>query len=205
MCWFVPLGAAAMGTSAAAAGTAAATAQALVGASITASVGSSALSFIGQQQQAKQQEKYQRIASRQEAERLQQEQTAIRIKQDQENQARQNELFELKKRTDAAVASATVAAGEAGVAGTSADLLLGDYYRSMGNYETALLREQGFQDVATGLATQDAISRSGQRQTGILRPINRPSVLEGIASVGSSYLQGQATGMQIARTRGDLT
>jgi hypothetical protein len=128
--------------------------------------------------------------------------TAIRIRQDQEMQAKQNELFALQQRAKASMARSTVAAGEAGVTGTSVDLLLDDYYRQMGNYQYALTREQGFQDVATGLALQDAGMRSTQAQIGINRPINQPSIFEGIAGIASSVAQGSAQGVTMARARG---
>ena len=159
-------------------------------------------SFIGQRRQARQQAKYQAVASRQEQARLRQEQTAMRIRQDQEMQAKQNELFALQQRAKASMARSTVAAGEAGVTGTSVDLLLDDYYRQMGNYQYALTREQGFQDVATGLALQDAGMRSTQTQIGINRPVNKPSIFEGIASIASSVAQGSAKGAGMARASG---
>lgn len=200
MCWMVlaPLGAAltggAVASTTAAAGTIG-TMAALQG--ITAGA-----QFIGQRRQAKAQAKYQEAASRQEAARLRQEQTAMRIRQDQEMQAKQSELFALQQRARASMASAQVAAGEAGVTGTSVDLLLDDYYRQMGNYQYALTREQGFQEVATGLALQDAEARSDQYTTQLMRPINQPSVLEGIAGIASSVAQGAAQGTTMASARG---
>ena len=200
MCWMLlaPLGTALTGGAAAAGTTAAAT----IGTTAALQGITAAASFIGQRRQARQQARYQEAASRQEAARLRQEQTAIRIRQDQEMQAKQSELFALQQRARASMARAKVAAGEAGVAGTSVDLLLDDYYRQMGNYQYALTREQGFQDVATGLAAQDAAMRSTQAQIGIRRPINQPSVFEGITGIASSIAQGTAQGAAMAQARG---
>lgn len=205
MCWFAALGALATGTSTAGASAALAATQAAVGASLTATVGSAAAGIIGQTQQARQQRKFQSIASQQEAIRAKQEATAIRIKQDQETQARQSELFAIQQRAKASIARATVAAGEAGVSGTSVDLLLDDYYRQMGNYQYALTREQGFQDVATGLALQDAGQRSVQNRVNINRPVNAPSFIEAATSIGAAIPQGMAQGYTLARARGAIT
>jgi len=202
MCWFAALGALATGTTAAAAGTTLAATQAAIGATITASVGSAAAGIIGQTQQARQQRKYQAAASEAEQIRLQQQLQAQRIKQDQEMQARQSELFAIQQRAKASVARATVAAGEAGVSGSSVDLLLDDYYRQMGNYQYALTREQGFQDVAYGFQTQSAITGSQQAQIGINRPVNAPNFLEAVTSIGASIPQGMAQGITIAQARG---
>ena len=202
MCWFVPLGALATGTTAAAAGTTLAATQAAIGASLTATVGSAAAGIIGQTQQARQQRKYQAAASEAEGVRLQQQLQAMRVKQDQEMQARQSELFAIQQRARASVARATVASGEAGVSGSSVDLLLDDYYRQMGNYQYALTREQGFQDVAYGFQTQSAITGSQQAQIGINRPVNAPSFLEAVTSIGASIPQGMAQGITIAQARG---
>jgi hypothetical protein len=198
MCWMAlaPLGAALTG------GAATGAAAATIGTTAALSGLSTVTGIIGQQRQARQQAKFQRAASIQEQARLKQEQTAIRIRQDQETQAKMQELFALQQRAKASIATARVAAGEAGVQGTSVDLLLDDYYRQMGNYQYAITREQGFQDVATGLALQDARMQSRQTQIGINRPINRPGILESVAAVGSSLMQGYSQGVSIAQARG---
>lgn len=200
MCWMAlaPLGATLSGGALASTSTAAA----VLGTTTALSTATSVAGIVGQAQQARQQRKFQSIASQQEAIRAKQEATAMRIKQDQEMQARQSELFAIQQRAKASIARATVAAGEAGVSGTSVDLLLDDYYRQMGNYQYALTREQGFQDVATGLALQDARQRSVQNQVNINRPVNAPSFLESVASIGSAIPQGMAQGYILANARG---
>jgi len=168
-------------------------------------VAATAASIIGQKKQASQQRKFQAAATEAEQVRLQQQLQAQRVKQDQEMQARQSELFAIQQRAKASVARATVAAGEAGVSGSSVDLLLDDYYRQMGNYQYALTREQGFQDVAYGYQTQSAITGSQQTQIGINRPVNSPNFLEAVTSIGASIPQGMAQGYGIAKARGSLT
>ncbi len=140
MCWFAALGALATGTSTAGASAALAATQAAVGASLTATVGSAAAGIIGQTQQARQQRKFQAAATEAEQTRLQQQLQAMRVKQDQEMQARQSELFAIQQRARASVARATVASGEAGVSGSSVDLLLDDSHSPILTYQYALPR-----------------------------------------------------------------
>jgi len=201
MCWMAlaPLGAALTG------GAATGATAAAIGTTTALSAATSVVGIIGQTQQARQQRKYQAAASEAEGVRLQQQLQAMQVKRDQEMQARQSELFAIQQRARASVARATVASGEAGVSGSSVDLLLDDYYRQMGNYQYALTREQGFQDVAYGFQTQSAITGSQQTQIGINRPVNAPNFLEAATSIGASIPQGMAQGYTIAQARGSLT
>ena len=201
MCWMAlaPLGAALTG------GAATGATAAAIGTTTALSAATSVVGIIGQTQQARQQRKYQAAASEAEGVRLQQQLQAMQVKRDQEMQARQSELFAIQQRARASVARATVASGEAGVSGSSVDLLLDDYYRQMGNYQYALTREQGFQDVAYGFQTQSAITGSQQTQIGINRPVNAPNFLEAATSIGASIPQGMAQGYSIAQARGSLT
>jgi len=201
MCWMAlaPLGAALTG------GAATGATAAAIGTTTALSAATSVVGIIGQTQQARQQRKYQAAASEAEGVRLQQQLQAMQVKRDQEMQARQSELFAIQQRARASVARAKVASGEAGVSGSSVDLLLDDYYRQMGNYQYALTREQGFQDVAYGYQTQSAITGSQQAQIGINRPVNAPNFLEAATSIGASIPQGMAQGYTIAKARGSLT
>jgi len=201
MCWMAlaPLGAALTG------GAATGATAAAIGTTTALSAATSVVGIIGQTQQARQQRKYQAAASEAEGVRLQQQLQAMQVKRDQEMQARQSELFAIQQRARASVARAKVASGEAGVSGSSVDLLLDDYYRQMGNYQYALTREQGFQDVAYGFQTQSAITGSQQTQIGINRPVNAPNFLEAATSIGASIPQGMAQGYSIAQARGSLT
>jgi hypothetical protein len=165
-------------------------------------VAATAASIIGQKKQASQQRKFQAAATEAEQVRLQQQLQAMRVKQDQEMQARQSELFAIQQRAKASVARATVASGEAGVSGSSVDLLLDDYYRQMGNYQYALTREQGFQDVAYGFQTQSAITGSQQATIGINKPVYEPSFVEAATSVASAYAQGSLQDAQYKQARG---
>ena len=198
MCWMAlaPLGAALTG------GAATGATAAAIGTTTALSAATSVVGIIGQTQQARQQRKYQAAASEAEGVRLQQQLQAMQVKRDQEMQARQSELFAIQQRARASVARAKVASGEAGVSGSSVDLLLDDYYRQMGNYQYALTREQGFQDVAYGFQTQSAITGSQQTQIGINRPVNAPSFLEAVTSIGASIPQGMAQGYTLAQARG---
>jgi len=165
-------------------------------------VAATAATMYGQKKQARQQRKFQAAATEAEQVRLQQQLQAMRVKQDQEMQARQSELFAIQQRAKASVARATVASGEAGVSGSSVDLLLDDYYRQMGNYQYALTREQGFQDVAYGFQTQSAITGSQQATIGINKPVYEPSFVEAATSVASAYAQGSLQEAQYKQARG---
>jgi len=153
-------------------------------------VAATAASIIGQKKQASQQRKFQAAATEAEQVRLQQQLQAMRVKQDQEMQAKQSELFAIQQRAKASVARAKVASGEAAVSGSSVDLLLDDYYRQMGNYQYALTREQGFQDVAYGFQTQSAVLGSKQATIGINKPVYEPSFVEAATAIAASGAQG---------------
>jgi len=188
MCWFATLGTA-LGAS-----TATATA---VGAAATSGI-ISGLQFIGARQQARATKQYQEIAAKQEQQRFLQEQSAMLIQQQQRAEAANAEAFELQQRAKASMSRARVAAGEAGVAGISVDALINDYFRQQGNLRYAQTKEQGYREIATGLALQDAAMRSQQNLIGIRRPVSQPSLLEGVTSIASAGMQGYSQGMQMA-------
>lgn len=195
MCWFAALG------TALGAGT---TTAAAVGAAAT-SVAISGLQFIGARQQARTQRQYQEIAAKQEQQRFLQEQSAMLIQQQQRAEAANAEAFELQQRAKASMSRARVAAGEAGVAGISVDALINDYFRQQGNLRYAQTKEQGYREIATGLALQDAAMRSQQNLIGIRRPVSQPSLLEGVTSIASAGMQGAVQGMQMQAAKKGVT
>jgi hypothetical protein len=76
-----------------------------------------------------------------------------------------------------------------------------DYMRQEANYRTALLRQQEFQNINTGLALSDAGFRSQSNLIGINRPINRPSFLTAGLSAASGAASGYRTGLDIKAAR----
>lgn len=202
MCWFVPLGAAMMGSSTAAVtaaglqGTAAA-----IGGMASLSALSTGMSFIGQRQQARAMQKSQDIAASQEAARFRREQTAIRRQEAQQEQAAAEESLAIQLRANQAASTAQVAAGEAGVSGTSVNELVNSYFQQEGDYRRSLALERGFQREATGAALVESGFRTQMETTRIRRPINKPSLIEGVVGVAEGLYGGAVRGYQFDQAR----
>jgi len=167
----------------------------------TAAVGaaSSAAQYQGQRQQAKQQARYQQKAMEAERQRALQEQSSIRMRQAQEQEATNRELGDVAMKAREAMSRATVSAGESGVAGASVDALIDDFTRQEAEYRMGVGRQQEMRDVQTGLALTDAGFRSQNRLIDINRPINKPSFLSGVLSTGSAALSGFSSGYGLGR------
>jgi hypothetical protein len=161
--------------------------------------GSAGLQYAGQRRQAKQQAQFQQRAADAERQRSLMEQSSIRIRQAQEQEATAREIGEVSKKAREAMATATVSAGESGVAGLSVDALLDDYTRQEATYRMGVTRQQEMKDLQTGLALTDAGFRSQNRLIDINRPINRQSFLTGAMNVASSGLSGLRTGLELKR------
>ena len=106
------------------------------------------------------------------------EQRSARMRQAQEQEATAREIGEVSKKAREAMATASVSAGESGVAGLSVDALLDDYVRQEADYRMGVTRQQEMKNLQTELALTDAGLRSQNRLIDINRPINRPSFLE---------------------------
>ena len=158
-----------------------------------------AVQFAGQQRQAKQQEAYQRQAQAAERQRFQQEQTSMRMRQAQEQEAVGRELEQVSRKSQAALARARVAAGEAGVAGASVQALMDDYMRQEAGYRSALLRQQEMGALSTGLGLEQAGFATQQRMIGLSQPIEKPSPLGALMQAGQQAISGYRTGLEIKR------
>ena len=95
---------------------------AIAGVSAAVGIGQAALGYAGARRQAKQQAAFQAQAAAAERQRFIQEQTSIRMRQAQEQEAVGRELEQVSRKSREALARARVSAGEAGVAGYSVDL-----------------------------------------------------------------------------------
>ena len=157
--------------------------------------------YMGQRQAARQQATYQSQASAAERARFLQEQRSTRMRQAQEQEATNKELGQIAIKSREAVSRAVTSAGEAGVAGASVNALMDDYTRQEANYRTALLRQQEFQNINTGLALSDAGFRTQNNLIGINRPINRPSFLTASLNAASGAASGFRTGLEIESLR----
>ena len=160
-------------------------------------VASGGAQYIGARRQAKQQAAYQAQAAAAERQRFMQEQTSIRMRQAQEQEAVGRELEQVSRKSQAALARARVSAGEAGVAGASVQALMDDYMRQEAGYRSALLRQQEMGALATGLGLEQAGFATQQRMIGLSQPIDRPSPLGAVLGAVSSGLGGYRTGLDI--------
>ena len=199
MC-FAAIGAALLPAGASAA---AATSAGIAAVGTAVSVASSGLQYAGQQQQAKAQAKYQKQAQEAERQRFLQEQSAIRLKEAQEQTAANEELADIARRTQAAMGTATAAAANRGITGLSLEALYDDITRQAGDVQFRLAQQQGFRETATGMALEQARFATQQRQIGLNKPIKRPSLALAGAEAFRGSLQAYATGRQIGATYED--
>ena len=165
--------------------------------SIAIAVGSSVAQYAGQRKQARAQARYQAQAAAAERQRFLQEQTSLRMRQAQEQEAVGRELEQVSRKSQAALARARVSAGEAGVAGASVQALMDDYMRQEAGYRSALLRQQELGALGTGLGLEQAGFATQQRQIGLSQPIDRPSGLGAVLGGIQSGLSGYRTGLDI--------
>ena len=159
-------------------------------------VAQTGLQYMGARQQAKQQAELQRQAQAAERQRFMQEQTSLRMRQAQEQEAVGRELEQVSRKSQAALARARVSAGEAGVAGASVQALMDDYMRQEAG-QSSILRQQEMGALATGLGLEQAGFATQQRQIGLSQPIDRPSPLGAVLGAVSSGLGGYRTGLDI--------
>jgi len=164
---------------------------------VATSVASNVVGFVGARRQARQQARYQAQAAAAERQRFMQEQTSLRMRQAQEQEAVGRELEQVSKKSQEALARARVSAGEAGVAGASVQALMDDYTRQEAGYRAALLRQQELGAVGTGLGLEQAGFATMQRQIGINRPINKPSALAAGLQTVSGALGAYGTSLQL--------
>ena len=164
-----------------------------------AGVASAGLSFVGQRQQARAQARYQAQAQAAERQRFLQEQTSLRMRQAQEQEAVGRELEQVSRKSQAALARARVSAGEAGVAGASVQALMDDYMRQEAGYRSALARQQELGAIGTGMQREQAGFATQQRQIGLSQPIDRPNILTAGLGALQGGLSGYRTGLEIKR------
>jgi hypothetical protein len=164
-------------------------------------VASAGAQYAGQRQQARQQQRYQAQASAAERQRFLQEQSALRMREAQEQEAMNAELRGIKIKSWEEIERAGVAADQAGVSRDSLSLkaLLDDYTRQEADYRVALTQQQEFRNINTGLALTDAEYRTMNNQIGINKPVSAPSWLSGGLGVVRQGVEGYADGMRIKK------
>lgn len=196
MC-FAAIGAAVIGSSAT---VAAQTAAGIAAVGTAVSTASAGLQYAGQRQQAKQQIRYQAQAAAAERQRFLQEQTAIRIRQAQEQKAAGEELADIARRTEKGLDTVTMLAANRGITGISLEALRGDIARQAGDVQFRIAEQQEMGETATVMGLEQAEFATLQRQIGIRKPVAEPSLaLAGMQALSGS-LQAYATGRQIGAT-----
>jgi hypothetical protein len=151
-----------------------------------------------QQQAAQAQAQAQRNATIAEQQRLLQEMSAMRIKEQQENIAAAQKIQVSTKKAEEARATARVSAGEAGVAGLSIDALINDLTREEAEYRFSVAQQEEFNTVNRELQMRDASLGSTMNLLRINKPIAEPDYLGALVS-------GASTGLSIARSGQELT
>jgi hypothetical protein len=173
-------------------------------AGISAATGalSSGLQYAGQRQQAKQQAAYQAqsIAAAQRKAGFQR--TSEILEAQQKRLALAQETGKITKASKEKLASATVAAGEAGVSGLSVQALMDDYIRQQAGLQAAVTTQEKLYGLQTGMNLQQIRLASEQEILGLSQPINRPSLLTAGLGAISGGLSGYATGSDIASRMG---
>ncbi len=197
MC-FPAIGAAVVGATAAK--SMSAVALGMVGASTVASIASPLVSYVGQRQQAKAQRGFQKQAQAAEDQRFLAEQSAIRMQEAQKQKAAGEELNDISMRTQAAMGTAVAQAANRGITGLSEEAFYDDIARQAGNVQSRIAQQQGMGEVSTAMALEQAEFVTTQRQIGLSKPIQRPSLaLSGFQSL-SGGLGAYTRGRQIGAT-----
>lgn len=142
-----------------------------------ATVASTALSIVGQKQQADAQYKAQEAAMRREQQSHVQSMTAARIKQSMENEALTNNLIKNTKNAAAARATATTSAIENNKGGNSVNAMLADYTRQEGETAFQLVRQAQFGDVSRDFGFEQMQVEHANKIAQMNPPIQQPNYL----------------------------
>ena len=167
-----------------------------------AGVASAGAGYMGQRQQAKQQAAFQAqsIAAAQRKAGFQR--TSEILEAQQKRLALAQETGKITKASKEKLASATVAAGEAGVSGLSVQALMDDYIRQQAGLQAAVTTQEKLYGLQTGMNLQQIRLASEQEILGLSQPIERPSLLTAGLGAISGGLSGYATGSDIASRMG---
>jgi len=150
-------------------------------------------SFAGQQAAASAQEQAQSQASAAEQVRAQRANTAVRLREAQENTARSQRTEAAQVQTMEAKSRARlIALTESGISGTSLERLADSLTAKQARYAFSEKQQQKMQAQQTGLELEEGAIRSRMNQLRINQPIKQASLLE-------AGLQGMQTGMQTAQ------
>ena len=172
----------------------------MIGASTVAGVASPLVSYAGQRQQARQQAKFQAQAQAAERQRFMQEQTAMNIRRAQELKAAGEEMFDISEKTKRATDTAGMKARAQGMAGLNVDAIIDEQYALSGNVQNRITQQLAMGETAATIGFEQAQFVTTQRQIGLAKPIQRPSLaLSGFQAL-SGGLGAYTRGRQIGAT-----
>ena len=173
----------------------------------------SGVQFAGARQQAKQQAaaqaqqaayQGQSIAAAQKKAGFQR--TSQLLESQQKQLALAQESSKITKKARETLASATVAAGEAGVSGLSVQALMDDYVRQQAGLQAAVTTQEKLYGLQTGMSLQQIGLASEQEILGLSQPIgppvSRPSILGAVLQGTSQAMSGYAAGQGISSRMG---
>jgi len=172
----------------------------IAGISAATGVASAGVGYAGARRQAKQQAQYQAQAAAAARQKKAYQRTSAKIEASQQRKAVAQEKGLVSKKTEADLATARVAAGQAGVSGVSVQHLMDDLRRQQATRLAGLTTQEERLELRRGLGLQQIELASQQELIGIEQPIQKPSglgaALQGIQAGLGSY--GLYQGMQSA-------
>ena len=130
-------------------------------------------------------------------------QAELRHKEAQDQEALSRKRIEAQRDLRKGKSTATVAAGEAGVSGSSVDALLQDFSIQSSLYRESLLRQQQFITAGTDLQMKGIQANTQGLNTRLSAPIARPSFAGALFRIGGQVLG--AVNDKNARLPGSLT
>ena len=149
--------------------------------------GASALaSYQGQRQIASAQTAYQQDLMAKEQERQLQAETALRMRQQDEQEARARELAKVSQEARAMAARNITAAGEAGISGASVDALLAEGTRKELDFYESLPRQGQMQGTAYDREIEAGRKGSQMQIASINRPVSRPGFASLAINLGTA-------------------
>jgi hypothetical protein len=158
------------------------------------------MGYAGARRQAKQQAAYQAQASAAALQKKAYQRTTAQIEAQQQKVAVAEEKGLVRKKTEADLSTARVAAGESGVSGVSVQHLMDDLRRQQAARLTGLTKQEERLELRRGLGLRQIELASQQELIGIEQPIQKPSglgaALQGIQAGLGAYSMYQ--GMQAA-------
>jgi hypothetical protein len=149
----------------------------IAGISAATGIASAGVSYAGARRQAKAQAAYQAQAAAAALQKKAYQRTTAQIEAQQQKVAVAEEKGLVRKKTEADLSTARVAAGESGVSGVSVQHLMDDLRRQQAARLTGLTKQEERLELRRGLGLRQIELASQQELIGIRQPISKPSGL----------------------------